>query len=239
MFNLVLKTVDASNSSEENSLDMKNNITNLNIFQLISRKNKNIIIIILMNNDSKSLKSYIRKMIRYRKYLLQKHNLTIILQNFNNNKIIHNQFKELLKVICYGNKYEIYSKAYDLACDYLDSYFYGKNLCDFCNNKCGYKKDYDIEVGCCRHFEKHRQFGMLLGEKLANCEYLGNDGHCIVKCLGCKLYTCSYLEKKGIRFKQKDIFPLDSVFNWKQKIYIKSIVYRPKDYIMKRIMILS
>lgn len=238
MFNLIIKTIDELNSNENLSLD-SNSINNLNIFKLIFRKENDIVIILPMNNDKKKMKHYVRKLMRLRKHLLKKHNITIVLKNFNENEIIHNQFKQLLNVICSGDKYSIYSKAYDLACDYLDSYFYGKNLCDFYDNKCGYKKDYDLQVGCCRHFEKHRQLGLLLGEKLARCEYLGNDGRCTVKCLGCKLYTCPYLEKKGIKFKQKDIFVIDSIFNWKQKIYMKCMVYRPKEYIMKGIMFLA
>ena len=225
MVNLVTKKANTSNKN-----------SNINIVKLHSN---NIEITISMSDDKKKLKSYIKRLMRYRKHLLKKHNITIILQNFDDSQELHNQFKELANIICYGNKYEIYSKAYDLACDYLDSYFYGKNLCDFCNNKCGYKKDYNVEVGCCRHFEKHRQFGMLLGEKLVNCEYLGEDRYCTIKCLGCKLYTCPYLNRKSIKFRQKDIFPLDSIFNLRQKIYIKSVLYRPKEYIMKKLMFLS
>lgn len=232
MFNLEIKYVEILNP-DINLNDSINNLT----FSKLQSNIEDIVIFVSMNDDNK-LKYYIKKLLRYRKYLLKKHNIKIFFQSVNNDNLIHKQFIELAKVICYGDKYEIYSKAYDLACEYLDSFFYGKNLCDFCNNKCGYKKDYDIEVGCCRHFEKHRQFGMLLGEKLVNCEYLGKDGRCKIKCMGCKLYTCSYLGKKGVKFKQKDIFPIDSIFNWRQKIYLKSIVYRPKEYILKRIMYL-
>ena len=230
MFNLVIKTIDALDTNESSQLNCKN--------KMFSKKADKIEIIIHMSEDKKKLKSYIKRLMRCKNNLLKKHNIIIILDGFKNEEILHNQFRELISTICYEDKYKIYSKAYDLACDYLDSYFYGKNLCDFCNNRCGYKKDYNIEVGCCRHFEKHRQFGMLLGEKLVNCEYLGSDNHCTIKCLGCKLYTCSYLDGKGIRLKQKDIFPIDSIFNWRQKIYIKSVVYRPKEYIMKRLMFL-
>ncbi len=234
-FNLSIKTVDTLNSN----INKKDYIDSLGLFKLMFRRESNIIIVIPMSSNENILKKYIRKLMRYKNYLLKWNNITIILQGFCNDKIIHCQFKELLFPICYGDKYSIYSKAYDLACDYLDSYFYGKNLCDFCDNKCGYKKDFDLETGCCRHFEKHRQLGLLLGEKLVNCEYLGNNGRCNVKCLGCKLYTCPYLEKKGIKFKIKDIFPINSIFNWMQKIYIKSIIYAKKEDIMKGIMFLS
>ena len=232
---LSIKTTNKLNSN----ISSENGIKNLSFSKLIKVKENNITIAISMNSDNKTLKKYIKKLIRYKKYLLKYDNIEIILQYFSEEKVVHYQFKELLNSIFNGDKYSIYSKAYDLACDYLDSYFYGKNLCDFHDNKCGYKKDFNIEVGCCRHFKKHRQFGMLFGEKLINCEYLDSDGRCSVKCLGCKLYTCPYLEKKGIKFKLKEIFPINSIFNWKQKIYIKSVVYKSKEDIMKKIMFLS
>lgn len=199
--------------------------------------NNNFSIYIIMSNDDKLMKKYLKTLIKYRKKL--NYNLKIYLLNYNENELLHNQFKALLEPIFSKNKEEIYSKAYDLACEYLDSYFYGKNLCDFHNNKCGYKKDYDIEVGCCRHFKKHKQFGLYFGEKLVPCEYLGSDGHCTIKCLCCKLMTCEYLSKKGIKFRQKDIFPIDAIFNWKQKIYIKCKAYTPKEEILKKLMFLA
>ena len=193
-----------------------------------------------MTDSHKILKKYIKKLIKYRKLLLKNfEDLKIYLLSYDDTKIIHKQFYELLFSIINPSKELMYSTAYDLACDYLDSFFYGKNLCDFHNNRCGYRKDYDLEIGCCRHFEKHKQFGFYFGEKLVPCEHLGKDGHCTIKCLCCKLMTCDYLNKKGIKFKQKDIFPLDCTFNLFQKIYVKCIAYTPKEKIMKRIMFLS
>ena len=200
---------------------------------------KNNIITINMVDSHKILKKYIKYFLRNRKKLLRNNdNLEVKLINYED-KLIYNQFYELLKIILIGSKEDIYNKAYDLACDYLDSFFYGKNLCDFHNDKCGYKKNYNIKVGCCRHFEKHKQFGLFFGENLVNCEYLGKDGRCTIKCLGCKLMTCDYLNKKGIKFKQREIFPIESIFNWRQKIYLKSVVYTPKEKIMKKILFLS
>ena len=214
-------------------------IQNLSFKNLMKEKNT-LIILINMTNSHMILKKYIKKLMRYRKILCKKFDtITFYLLSYQRSEMIQKQFKELLIPICSSNKKEIYSKAYDLACDYLDSFFYGKNLCDFHHNKCGYKKDCNLEIGCCRHFEKHKQFGLLWGEKLVPCEKLGPDGHCSIKCLCCKLMTCEYLNKKGIRFKQKEIFPIDCIFNYKQRIYIKCIAYTPKEEIMKRIMLLS
>ncbi|MBR2289470.1 MAG: hypothetical protein IJ867_02390 [Clostridia bacterium] len=206
----------------------------------MKQKNEEFAIYVPMVDSHPILKKYIKKLIRYRKVFGKNFKkIKIYLLNFDGEKVIYQQFEELLEPIFSGEKEAIYSKAYDLACDYLDSFFYGKNLCDFCNNKCGYRPNFELDCGCCRHFEKHKQFGFYLGEKLVPCEYLGEDGHCTIKCLCCKLMTCEYLNKKGIRFKQKEIFPLDSTFNWMQKLYVKCIAYTPKEKLMKGILFFS
>ena len=134
-----------------------------------------------------------------------------------------------------STKYERYNYIYDTVCDYLDSYFYGKNLCDFKNNKCGEKQNTSSTIGCCHHF-KNKWLGPF--SKLVPCEYLNTDNTCTAKCISCKLFTCDYLEKKGIKFKIKDILLLNVFFNPLQKYFIKYMVFTPKDIIMKRLMIL-
>ena len=218
-------------------------IKNLFHIQRVKRKNikmnKNqLYILITLTNDKKILKRYIKKFIRYRKILNKVKECVIVIYGFLNTRL-HKDFISLVEASFIVDKRKIYENAYDIACNYLDEQFYGKNLCDFCDNKCGYKKDYDLEVGCCRHFEKHKILGRMLGEKLVTCENLGNDGHCEIKCLGCKLFTCVYLEKKRIKFKMKDILAIDSIFNFAQKIILKSIVYTPKDKIINMIMFFS
>ena len=217
---LIIQKVNVSQDQKLNDIEKGININFLKFNELLKKKDK-LIIIINMVDSPKILKKYIKKLIKYRKILLKNFKILKIYLIDYDEKVIYNQFYELLSPIFSNSKENIYSKAYDLACDYLDSFFYGKNLCDFHNNKCGYKKDYDIEIGCCRHFEKHKQFGLFFGEKLVPCEKLGKDGHCTIKCLCCKLMTCEYLNKKGIRFKQKEIFPIDCIFNWRQRIYVK------------------
>lgn len=69
--------------------------------------------------------------------------------------------------------------------------------------------------------------------KLVKCEHLKEDYTCGAKCISCKLFTCNYLEKKGIKFRIKDILLLDVFFNPIQKYFIR---YIPKEKILKRIM---
>lgn len=61
------------------------------------------------------------------------------------------------------------------------------------------------------------------------------DYTCGAKCIGCKLFTCDYLQRKGVRFKIKDILLLDVFFNPLQKYFIKTMVFTPKDKIIKKL----
>lgn len=154
--------------------------------------------------------------------------------NFNENDVSQQDFISSINAIFYNTRYERYNYIYDTVCNYLDSYFYGKNLCDFQNNKCGEKRNSSSTTGCCHHF-KHKALGPL--SKLVLCEYLNKENYtCDAKCLSCKLFTCDYLESKGIKFKIKDILLLDTFFNPLQKYFIKYMVFTPKEKILKRLM---
>ena len=90
-------------------------------------------------------------------------------------------------------------------------------------------------IGCCHHF-KYKAIGPL--SRLVQCEYLTKDYKCGAKCISCKLFTCDYLEKKGIKFKINDILLLNAFFNPLQKYFIKYMVFTPKEKIIKRLLIL-
>ena len=153
--------------------------------------------------------------------------------NYDNGNQKQKDFILAINAIFFNTRYERYNYIYDTVCEYLDNYFYGKNLCDFKNNKCGEKRNTTSTTGCCHHF-KHRAIGPL--SKLVLCEYLNDDYTCKAKCISCKLFTCDYLEKKGIKFKIKDILLLDTFFNPIQKYYIKYMVFTPKEKILNRLL---
>ena len=152
--------------------------------------------------------------------------------NYEKNNSKHNDFISAINAIFYKNRYERYNYIYDTVCNYLDSYFYGKNLCDFQDNRCGEKRNTSILTGCCHHF-KIKRLGPLT--KLVLCEYLKDDHTCGAKCISCKLFTCEYLRKKGIKFRVKDILLLDAFFNPLQKYFIKFSFFTPKDKIIKKL----
>lgn len=155
------------------------------------------------------------------------------LLNYDENNKNHIEFISAIKAILYDNKFQRYNYIYDTVCDYLDNFFYGKNLCDFKENQCGEKRGTTSRIGCCHHF-KVKWLGPFT--KLVPCEHLREDYTCGAKCIGCKLFTCDYLEKKGVKFRIKDILLLDTFFNPVQKYFIKFMVFTPKEKIIKRLM---
>ena len=70
-------------------------------------------------------------------------------------------------------------------CNYLDGYFYGKNLCDFKDNQCGEKRGTTSRIGCCHHF-RVKSLGPFT--ELVPCEHLKDDYTC-----GANAYRVSFL----------------------------------------------
>lgn len=156
------------------------------------------------------------------------------LLNYDENDEQQKAFVLAINAVFYKTRLERYNYIYDTVCDYLNGFFYGKNLCGFENNKCAEKRNTSSTCGCCRH-GKIRCLGPLT--KLVVCEYLKDDYTCGAQCIGCKLFTCDYLQKKGIKFRIKDILLLDAFFNPIQKYFIKYMVFTPKEEIIKRLML--
>lgn len=217
-------------------------IQNLNLSKVI--KNRKLMLVIDLKKISKKQYKRILKKLLFIKNITSRINIEIgkiennkkviaYLINFNNTNQDQNDFIQAINAIFYNTKYERYNYIYDTVCNYLDNYFYGKNLCDFKNNKCGEKINTSSTTGCCHHF-KNKWIGPL--SKLVLCEYLKEDYTCGAKCISCKLFTCDYLEKKGIKFRIKDILLLDVFFNPIQKYFIKYMVFTPKEKIIKRLM---
>ena len=230
-----------------NSNDFKvgvTNIQNLNLTNILKRQR------LLLKIDFYSLnKTNYKKLLNrllFIKKLISKSKIEIGIQkgskkllgyiiNYEENNKQQNDFILAINAIFYNTRYERYNYIYDTVCNYLDSYFYGKNLCDFKDNKCGEKRNTSSLTGCCHHFKK-KWLGPL--SKLVICEYLKKDYTCGAKCISCKLFTCDYLRRKGVKFKIQDILLLDVFFNPLQKYFIKYMVFTPKDKIIKRLMIL-
>ena len=227
------------NEINQNAID----INNLKLHQLYKNQ------ILLLKIDFKTVKEndykkILKKLIFIKKIFTLKHfqigflntSKTCVgyLLNYDECCEQFNNFISCINAILYNTRYERYNYIYDTVCDYLDSFFYEKNLCDFKDNKCGEKRNTNMTIGCCRHY-KIKWLGPLT--KLVKCEHLKEDYSCGAKCIGCKLFTCDYLENKGIKFKIKDILLLRVFFNPIQKYFIKYMVYTPKEKVLKRLML--
>ena len=157
--------------------------------------------------------------------------------NFDEKNKMQNDFLLAINAIFYNSRYERYNYIYNNVCNYLDSFFYGKNLCsfknDYCRSDCRKENDKVQLNGCCYH-GRVRWLGPLFGN--VPCEYLTNEHTCGAQCISCKLFTCDYLRKKGIVFKINEILLLDVFFNPVQKFFIKYMVFTPKEKILKRLM---
>ena len=143
-----------------------------------------------------------------------------------NDKDINKKMKKLEKLLEISNRKELYSSLYDELCDYLDDYFYNKNICEFKCNICGKRrlKNNPNENGCCYSLTK---------KKL--CKYLVS-GRCSIRCLACKLYICSYLRSKGYNFNLDNIYLSKYTLNRVQKYYLTHKFFLPKEKILKSIL---
>lgn len=238
--NYFLKIVNNTNNL---SIDVTD-IENLKLINIL-KKEKFLLKIDFGNLHKTQYKRLLKKLL-FIKEAISKSKIEIGLQedskkllgyiiNYDENNKQQNDFVLAINAIFYKTRYERYNYIYDTVCDYLDSCFYEKNLCDFQNNKCREKRNTTSNTGCCRHY-RIKCLGPLT--KLIVCEHLKEDYTCGAKCISCKLFTCDCLKKKGVNFRIKDILLLDTFFNPLQKYFIKYKVFTPKDEILKRLMLL-
>lgn len=219
----------------------KKSLINREILNQI-KSNKPLVISINVNNKSMVEKAI--KDIRRLKQICKKNkiNFGIEIQNkiivaniedYNENQELYVDILHTLNAILYENIEDKYNYLYDSICDYLDSEFIEKNICGFKNDKCKVKEKSGVEMGCCYHC-KNKYFGLLYTNKFRLCEYL-KDKRCSAKCITCKLYTCSELQKQGIKYNTKNVLLIKYFFNPIQKFIIISSHFTPKEKIMKRI----
>lgn len=138
-----------------------------------------------------------------------------------NNKNIK-QLTQVVEALNIKDKKERFEYAYDKACEILDSDFYGKNVCEFKSNKCIHDRMLNISNdGCCRSRD---------GKKA--CVYLKNH-ICSISCLACKFHICSFIRKKGLKYRINDILVLRYLLNWKQKIMAYLDFFKTKEEVIE------
>ena len=132
------------------------------------------------------------------------------------NNIIDNILKETnIKI-----KYE---KVLDYLSNYLIKEIKIHEKCQFNNNQCIANRNNKTSRknnGCCYKYKE----GL--------CKKLKNN-KCSIDCISCKIYVCSYLEKKYGKININKIFPIKKVFNRKQIEIIKRSYFKDKNEIME------
>lgn len=174
--------------------------------------------------NNKNFKKILKNTGKYLK-LCEKNNYVIkyIFNEEINNK---EEFKKIEYAINEKDLAKRYSFIYDTVCDYIDKKYLDCNYCDFKDNVCIYfreHKNIEYKNGCC-----YADFRGGL------CDHLDID-HCNIKSISCKLYSCETLRKKKIYFKLKDFLLIKYFFNLKQKYYIKYSFFKPKSYVMYKL----
>lgn len=119
-----------------------------------------------------------------------------------------------------------YSVIYDKLCDYLNKDFISYQYCDFKNNKCIAQRKHKI-------FPINRKNGCCFME-IRKCPHLIN-GNCKVQCIACKLFSCKYLEKRGIGYWAYEVILLKAFFNKEQRKHLLFDFYTPKDKVLKKV----
>lgn len=231
------------------SENVKENVNDIRqiTWSQIKRKKKLIVIIDFDKINVNEYKNILRRFY-YIKNKTQKCKLDIGIENeygkviayvinFDENNKKHMDFIVGINAILYSSIFEMYNYIYDYVCDYLDKQFIEYNLCNFKDDMCIAKSGTSCKVGCCRHF-KYKKLLPIFPNKLVVCEYL-KDKRCSAKCISCKLFTCDYLEKNGVKFRIKDILLLNTFFNPIQKYFIKYKEFTKKEDILKILLLFS
>lgn len=104
---------------------------------------------------------------------------------------------------------------YDAACEQIDEFYKGKNLCKFANGQCilqqGCKENY--KNGCCRL-----------------CEYQSSNG-CTTSNLTCKLYYCDTAQKDIETMKIKEI-PTLKLLTFRQRMMLQYEYFSSRELIL-------
>lgn len=140
------------------------------------------------------------------------------------------QIQMLNKVLEQKTLKEQYDKAFDLICNYLDKKFNNCDYCKFKDDVCIMRREISkknnkplIMNGCCYSIKNKK-----------NCKYFSKN-RCTIQNIACKLYTCTFLKKQGIKCKLSDIYFTKYLFNNWQKFYISETFFLKKEKVLKEI----
>lgn len=209
-----------------------------NSYITINKNSDNIEINAIINNqklDKNVVKSDVEKILKLQKRIGKKKNIKVITDlNLDNLNITNNEELNLiasLKACQINNKDEKMEYIYMAACKYLDNEFRNNNVCEFCDDVCLAKRRIGQKNGCCYQFSD-KFLGLPMLNNFKPCKYNENKA-CEADCLGCKLYCCDFVVKKGYKYTVFNVPLINYYFNLIQKVIIKLKVYTHKDEVLK------
>ncbi len=190
------------------------------------------------------------------KYIIDKDNLIINVDNNNVDKVINNTKKiikkcdkdnynlvynydanldkskindlEMIKTaINIKDKEKRYNYIYDTVCGILDKRINEENYCEFKDDVCiRFRKENPNHKNGCCEWKGR-----------GKCKYLINSECTMKTCMACKLFTCPFLYKeKGIKQRPNDFVLIKYFFNRNQKYILECSYWTPKEIVMKRLL---
>ena len=159
---------------------------------------------IIIKND-KDLKKF------YKKIKLYKSILYINTKFFTKNKKI----KDIIEALNIKSRNKRIRYVYDNACNYIDIYWKGKNICGFKNNKCytQNKPNCKYTNGCCRR-----------------CFYQSEKG-CTTSNLTCKLFYCTEVTKR-YKVPTIDDIKILKLLSLRQRIILKHDYFSNREEVL-------
>lgn len=146
-------------------------------------------------------------------------------------KFLLNQLSLLVKIFNIKKKEDRNSFVYDLICDQMLDEAQKIGYCYFVDNKCvtsRYTKGFpkSKENGCCNNTYKDRK---------KNCRYLKEDYSCAICSISCRVFTCVYLQRRGIDHALFQYPVMDCLYSKSTKYKLIYGFFKPKEKMMKKL----
>lgn len=146
-------------------------------------------------------------------------------------KMALNQISLLIKVFNIEDEKEKLSFVYDTFCENMMKEISRLNYCYFIDNKC-IKMRYTSgfpnskENGCCSNTYM---------DKRKDCRYLKADHSCAICSISCRVFTCLYLQERGIDHSLWQYPIIDCTLNKLSRAKIIHNFFTPKEKIMQKL----
>mgnify|MGYP003295727795 CR=1 FL=1 len=146
-------------------------------------------------------------------------------------KFLLNELTLLVKVFNIKEKQDRNSLVYDLMCNRMLNETQKIGYCYFKDNKCvtsRYTKGFpkSKENGCCNNTYK---------DKKKNCRYLNEDHSCAICSISCRIFTCVYLQRRGIDHALFQYPVIDCLYSKSTKYKMIYGFFTPKERMIKKI----